>query len=45
MKRISQLVTLFLAVTALALAIESCGKKEQPKSPEGATYPRQYPAP
>jgi hypothetical protein len=45
MKRFSQLLTLSLAAVALVLALESCGKKEDVKSPEGSTYPRQYPKP
>jgi hypothetical protein len=45
MKRFSQFLTLSLAVMALALALESCGKKEDVKSPQGSTYPRQYPSP
>lgn len=38
-----------LGVAALLLVVvfgmQSCGKKTRLKNPEGATYPRQYPAP
>lgn len=34
-----------LAALILMTAVAACGKKGDPIQPEGATYPRQYPAP
>ena len=34
-----------LAALILMTAVAACGKKGDPIPPEGATYPRQYPAP
>jgi len=41
------LKALGLAAMMLCLAsgLAACGKKMQPKPPEGSTYPRQYPKP
>lgn len=30
---------------AVAVSLQGCGKKSRLKQPEGATFPRQYPAP
>lgn len=32
------------AVLAVSLVISACGVKSSPSTPEGATYPRTYPA-
>ena len=38
-----------LSLTALTLCLATglaaCGKKMQPKAPDGSSYPRQYPKP
>ncbi len=37
-------VLMALAAVAVALPLGACGVKSVPQAPEGATYPRQYPA-
>jgi hypothetical protein len=32
-------------MVALVAPLAACGRKSSPRPPEGATYPRQYPAP
>lgn len=38
------ILAVMLAVL-LATSVSACGKKGDPKSPDGGTFPRQYPAP
>ena len=38
-------VLMALAAVAVAGGLGACGLKSVPQQPEGATYPRQYPAP
>jgi hypothetical protein len=38
-------VLLIGMMAALLAPLAACGRKSSPRPPEGATYPRQYPAP
>ncbi len=41
----AKFLNLTVLVASLTLLAASCGKKDDVKPPEGATYPRQYPRP
>ncbi len=45
MTRVLKFCGVAVVLLAVAVSVQGCGKKSRLKSPEGATYPRQYPAP
>ena len=45
MTRILKSCGLVVLLLAVAISVQGCGKKSKLKQPEGATFPRQYPAP
>jgi len=45
LKSYGKLLGVAVMLLTVTFSIQGCGKKSRLKSPEGATYPRQYPAP
>jgi hypothetical protein len=45
MKSLTKTLLTMGMVLIVATGFAACGKKAQPKPPDGATYPRQYPLP
>jgi hypothetical protein len=45
MKTMTRRALLIGMMAALLAPLAACGRKSLPRPPEGATYPRQYPAP
>ena len=45
MMRVLKFCCFAVLLLAVAVSMQGCGKKSRLKSPEGATFPRQYPAP
>ncbi len=44
MKTITKVLGLMVLIVTVTGALGACGKKTAPISPEGSTYPRQYPS-